>query len=117
MKIKYVRNYEYRKATEELFLYVCVFYPMEKAILVPAVQIIFGKEVMKAEEAEINRAVINYILNNLNDALYYGTQYHDGFDLYSDYYETYEAFINILYTIDSNSEAYITAIFYTSKQD
>ena len=112
--IEYKRELKRKMLSEKEGNAINSFYPLSDAVFIPYIKEEFRNNDKELKEAGcFNDNLINDILSSLNTNDYLGTYQHTD-DFYSDYFESKENFINILY-YEENNLLIIGAIFVTTK--
>lgn len=116
MKIIYQRNFIVKEISEEEFSNIYSFYPISDFIYIPYIKKEYRCDEMMNQRAKCNEEIIKGILSSINEEDYYGTKKYEE-ELYSDFYESDECFVDVLFRFDENQSSYIEGILYTLRTE
>ena len=116
MKIVYQRNFNSNEVNKEMLDKLYSFYVLSDFLFIPVINHTYRSDDMMNEIAKCNEEIINEVLCSVKKEYYYGTYRHAD-DLFSDYYESNEYFVNVFFNIAEENFCYIEAILYTYRTD
>ena len=112
MNFIYQKEFNSRTVTDKELQYIYNFYPLKEAVFIPVIKSEYRVDELMKNAGDINDEIIAEILSDLNEEIYIGTNKHlDNY--YSDYYESEDAFVNVLYSV-VDGICYVEAVFYSS---